>query len=556
MLQNITIKTKLIFLSLATTLLMLTISIISYIKIEATTTNLQTIANVNLKSTSYLLRALEAQSDVWVVLTKYLTYQNAVMQEADAKKLSDRIAAAENKINENLTAYEKLPATAEEKVLYANFKKEWNELAPIKLKIKTEVTDKLLTTRDLTLQAQIFKNMEILETQYTTKFASVKKAFEEVIVYNEKGADKISERSIKEAHNGERIIIVVALVSLFISIVNSYTIISNLLSGVRTLRDGMRTFVQTKDLNYKIDYAAKDEIGEIVSNFNDLLNVLESTIKDAKTSSNENASVSGELSATSTQIGKNAEQGAKIVNETINEITRVKNVIESGANNAERSKTEIQEAGTKLLLAKNKMITLGTEIEEASEAESALAEKLVQMSHDAQQVKQILTVISDIAEQTNLLALNAAIEAARAGEHGRGFAVVADEVRKLAERTQKSLTEINATISVIVQSIGDSSEQMSKNAANIQKLVDVSRSVEEALLESANIMDKNVDGISKRAEESIALSRDAQKIVKLISDVDHLSSSNARSVEEIASSAQNLYKLTEHLNAKLNQFKS
>jgi len=556
MLQNLTIKAKLIFLSLATTLLMLTISIISYIKIETTANNLQTIANVNLKSTSYLLRALEAQSDVWVAITRYLTYQNVVMQEAEAKRLADRIAAAEKTINDNLAAYEKLPATDEEKVLYKNFKKEWDELAPIKLKIKSEVTDKLLTTRDLPLQTQIFKNMEILEAQYATKFVSVKKAFEEVIVYNEKGADKISQESIKEARNGERIIIAAALLSLFISTVNSYTLISNLLSGVRTLRDGMRKFVQTKDLNYKIEYAAKDEIGEIVSNFNDLLNVLESTIKDAKTSSNENASVSGELSATSTQIGKNAEQGAKIVAETIGEITRVKNVIESGASNAERSKTEIQEAGDKLLSAKKKMITLGAEIEEASEAESALAHKLEQMSHDAQQVKQILTVISDIAEQTNLLALNAAIEAARAGEHGRGFAVVADEVRKLAERTQKSLTEINATISVIVQSIGDSSEQMGKNATNIQKLVGVSKSVEEALMDSANIMDKNVDGISKRAEESMELSKDAQKIVKLIGDVDNLSSSNVRSVEEIASSAEHLYKLTEQLNAKLNQFRS
>ena len=111
-------------------------------------------------------------------------------------------------------------------------------------------------------------------------------------------------------------------------------------------------------------------------------------------------------------------------------------------------------------------------IHSVSDKENEMVDNLQTLVANANETKAILSTIGDIAEQTNLLALNAAIEAARAGEHGRGFAVVADEVRKLAERTQKSLAESSATTNVLIQSISDSSDTLNRNAQEVNNISD------------------------------------------------------------------------------------
>lgn len=378
-----------------------------------------------------------------------------------------------------------------------------------------------------------------------------------VIVKKERELVSVMEaRNVETLESNSLTMNIIMAISVALMLSMFVFIIKTIVRSIEEFKNNIELVHKNNDFTVVMPSSGQDEFSQIARGMNTLLESLKNVFKDAKSSSNENASVSSELSSTSLQIGKSVEESSRVVLEATKEIERIKITLQDSASEAVNASSEIKEAANSLLSAKNRMISLGSEIEEASEAESALAQKLEQMSHDAENVKQILTVISDIADQTNLLALNAAIEAARAGEHGRGFAVVADEVRKLAERTQKSLVEINATINIIVQAIVDSAEQMGKNADNIQKLVGVSKNVEEAILESATVMDVNVAGIAHRAEGSAHLAEDSQKVAKLIGQVNDLSSSNARSVEEIASAAEHLYKLTEGLNAKLNQFKS
>ena len=265
--------------------------------------------------------------------------------------------------------------------------------------------------------------------------------------------------------------------------------------------------------------------------------------------------ISAQLQSIASFFHTQTKKEKSIIDESTKHVANMHTVFDDISHNAHESKEEMQQIGNYLSDTQKNIIELGKKIAISVKKENFLVEQLSALSKEAQETKSILGVIDDIADQTNLLALNAAIEAARAGEHGRGFAVVADEVRNLAEKTQKSLEEINATITNIVDSITAISKQMINNATEINALQEVSTNANGVLQQLVYVADKNIALSNAIASKSIALKHETEEIKKASEEIESIFHSNYQKSEEIVEITKVLDNWGITLQEKLNEFK-
>ncbi len=350
--------------------------------------------------------------------------------------------------------------------------------------------------------------------------------------------------------------ILIGFLSCFVILLISYFVLTKMTEPLGNTANILKNIAKGDgDLTARLPIKGNDEITELSDYFNQTFQKIQTLIAESKKTSNENASTANELSSTSQSVGELVEQETMVVNETTKAGEDILSEINSSVASAEKNAQDLQGANKNLNTIKTQMISLNRHLSEQSNQSAELAHKLNQTSANADEVKEVLTVISDIADQTNLLALNAAIEAARAGEHGRGFAVVADEVRNLAERTQRSLSEINTTINVVVQSVNDASSEIDVSAKDIQKISDAASELENIVNENSQIVSSSIDASLKGVSEYKGVAGAVTKIIEKIKQINDIANTNARSIEEVAQASDHLSKTTNKLDRELGKFK-
>ncbi|MBU0631576.1 methyl-accepting chemotaxis protein [bacterium] len=367
----------------------------------------------------------------------------------------------------------------------------------------------------------------------------------------------LAENDVEIAHTKMTLLIYLALACIvFVSLV-IWFFSKEVINPLENLGNRAHSLVEgDKDLTKRINVSGKDEFAYAASSVNSFIEVVQDTINEVKNLGEQNTSIAKNMSNQAELINKSISNEREIVNQTTQKTGSIKDILNRSIEVTKETQSHISSANKELLTAKDALSVLVEKVDDYMEVETALASQLGNLKNDADQVKEVLDIIKDIADQTNLLALNAAIEAARAGEHGRGFAVVADEVRKLAERTQKSLMQIEISVGTIVQSINDVSDNMGENASNLSALTEISSDVEEKINTTSEAMNHSIAVADKSFDDTQEIVKSIEWIIEKINKIDEFSKQNENSVNLIDRESSKLLEVANSLKSRIDEFRS
>ncbi|ESU32151.1 hypothetical protein G3A_13525 [Bacillus sp. 17376] len=430
---------------------------------------------------------------------------------------------------------------------------------------------------------QLVKVRLLMQEKGNPLIFSLNSAAEDAIEYQQDALESTSETLSGNVKKVALLIIALSAAAFIIGIVIA-TYISRMISKpVQLVSSAVKQMAGGNLAIEKINVKNKDEIGQLAADFNDMAVNLRNLIYQVSSTSEQVAASAEEMMASAEQTNsatnqvataiqevaggaevqsKNTEESAKAVGEMSGGIQRVAETTSSVAESAAETAKQAQ-AGQESL---EKVIQKMKSINDATSETNGVIKDLDRKSAE---IGKIIEVITGIADQTNLLALNAAIEAARAGEHGKGFAVVADEVRKLAELSRKSASQISGLIEIIQKETHQVVEMMNKGTVEISEgvsLVEYTGRTFEEILKSIENVSEEIQEVSAISEEMSAsvqqVNASIEEVTKIARDsvastaeIASATEEQLASMEEVISSSASLASLAENLREMVAKFK-
>lgn len=408
----------------------------------------------------------------------------------------------------------------------------------------------------LAQEGQIERAANLNSTSLAEKFNTLRSHYDAVGERLKTAANIVSDDAHDSGVRQQSTLIVALLISVAVSIASIWYAPKLVTLRINQLTEMIRTISEGEgDLRGRLNAKGKDELAKLATAFNGLMTKLQELIKMVKADANTLKDAAAQLNTlaqgnhnTANDQNTNLDQIATAVNQ----LSHAAQQVASNAQTAQQKTETCKEKGQISLQFVDKSIT---NIDALSHSVSHASQVILQLANESKSIVTVLDVIRAIAEQTNLLALNAAIEAARAGEQGRGFAVVADEVRTLASRTQQSTEDINRMLAGLEKGVNEAVEAIDKGSDQVQSVVEASNQLSSVLHE----VNEGVESVNQMIYQIATSTAEQSQVVKdtdnNISTLHELSQQSLESVTQSKQVADDIGAISSGLNSNVNRFK-
>ena len=458
----------------------------------------------------------------------YALFLNTDQMEMDS--LEQRLGGSIGEIDMKLKNYEKLIAGDEDKKLLDA------DIANVKAFMDYFSNEIMPLLRD----GENEKARDLLMSKLAPLGYNTLKGFNTHMEHNTKLSAESTSQAVAAAVKG-RIVSIGAMALGFVAVgALGFFLLTNIRASLRQIQSMVNRIETDLDFTVRVNVKKHDEIGQTTSALNRLLDKLQDNLNSIAAGAQSVAAAANEMSSTSTHVATASTQQSEAASDmaaTVEEMTVSINHVADRSLEANRISSE---SGR---LASSGEEVIGHTVEDMNDIASTVNEAaalIQQLEANSQQISNVVAVIRDVADQTNLLALNAAIEAARAGEQGRGFAVVADEVRKLAERTSTSTKEISSTIDTMRASASNAVDSMqgvvSRVALGVERAQEANTSIKqigEGSRNAVHMVEEITEAIREQGTATNNIAMQVERIAQMSEESSAAAANSAQAAQDL-----------------------